>query len=204
LQIDNVRTLSITSAVPGEGKSTTAATLARLLALDGHRVVIVDADLRYPAVHKVFDLRQSPGLAEIIESGSAVTDAVQVDAGSGTSVIAAGAATGSPIHVLGSPRMAEIVAYLSICFDTVIIDTPPLMAVPDAALVARQTNATIMVVRWGSTKAGTFAAALQRLYDLNVTVKGVIMTMVDQKRYLQDDHADSGMFSRAIRNYYSG
>jgi polysaccharide biosynthesis transport protein len=204
LQIDNARTLVITSAVPGEGKSTTAVILARLLALDGRRVVIVDADLRYPAVHKIFGLKQSPGLAEMIEASTFVRDAVQVDARSGASVIAAGVAIGSPVQVLGSPRIAEILAGLSMDFDTVIIDTPPLMAVPDAALVARLADATVMVVRWGSTKVTTFAAALQRLRDLNVTVKGVIMTMVDRKRYRQDDYPDSDMFSRAIRKYYSG
>ncbi len=208
LQIDHARqeqarTLLITSAIPGEGKSSMATALARLLALDGRRVVIVDADLRYPTVHRMFGLKHSPGLAEVIEHDFPLNAAIQRDPVSGAAVISAGATKEAPAHILGSPRMSETLERLSSQFDTVIIDTPPVMPVPDAALLALQADMTLMVVRWGSTKAATFTTALQRLRDLNVTVKGVIMTMVDQKSYRRDDYPDSDMFSRAVMKYYA-
>ncbi|HXT82317.1 MAG TPA: polysaccharide biosynthesis tyrosine autokinase [Acetobacteraceae bacterium] len=200
---DNDRTVLITSAIPGEGKSSTATSLARLLALDGRSVLIVDADLRYPAVHRIFGLRQSPGLAEVIMDGTEPAVAIQRDPASGAAVIAAGSASESPAQILGSPRVSETLARLSRQFDTVIIDAPPILPVPDAALLALQADMTLMVVRWGSTKATTVTMALQRLRSLNIAVSGVIMTMVDQRSYVQDDDPDSDIFSRAAMKYYA-
>jgi len=207
LQIDHarhgqVKTIQISSAVPGEGKSSTATALARLLALDGVRVAIVDADLRYPTVHKLFGLHPSPGLSEVIESSLSLAEVMQPDPGSGATVIAAGTSKGLPAHILSSPRMAEILTSLAVQFDAVIIDTPPLLPLPDAAILARKVDMTLMVVRWGSTKATTFASALQQLRDLNVAVGGVVMTMVDQKRYYLGDYPDSDIFSPAVRKYH--
>ncbi|MBV9251566.1 MAG: hypothetical protein JO227_20240 [Acetobacteraceae bacterium] len=98
--------------------------------------------------------------------------------------------------------MSDVLSRLSAQFDAVILDAPPLMPVPDAALLALLADMTLMVVRWGSTRAAVFGAALQRLRDLNIEVGGVILTMVDRKSYSRSDYADSAIFSSAVQKYY--
>jgi tyrosine-protein kinase Etk/Wzc len=118
-------------------------------------------------------------------------------------VIAAGTAVSSPADVLQSPRIGEIIRSLSITFDAIIVDTPPVMAVHDAGIMARHADMTVMVVRWGATKAGTFLTALQRLHDLDIPVKGVVLSRVDRKRYEQYGYPDGEVFGRKLRKYYS-
>jgi succinoglycan biosynthesis transport protein ExoP len=191
------KTLVITSALPGEGKTSIAASLARQLALIGRRVVIVDADLRHPAVHRVLGLKPHPGLAELLEGSQQIDAVLQKDEPSGAFFVAAGAAVGSPADYLQSPKTLEILRNLSMAFDAVIVDTPPILAVHDAGIMALHAGMAIIVVRWGATRAPTFLTALQRLHDLNIPI-GVILSMVDRKDYL-----DGETFGRSLRKYYS-
>jgi capsular exopolysaccharide synthesis family protein len=196
------KTLVITSALPGEGKTSIATSLARQLALIGRRVVIVDADLRHPRAHRVLGLKQHPGLADLIEGSQRIESVLQRDEPSGAFFVAAGEAVGSPADYLQSPKTSEILSNLSATFDAVIVDTPPVLAVHDAGIMARHAGMTIIVVRWGATRAPTFLTALQRLHDLNVPV-GVILSMVDPKKYGQFDYLDGEAFGRSLRSYYS-
>lgn len=198
------KTLLVTSAMPDEGKSSIAISLARLLAAKGRHVALVDADLRYPSIHKTLNLARSPGLAELVSGSEKLNRVLQTDPASGAMVIAAGEATTPPLEVLQSPATTQTLAELADEFDSVIIDTPPVLAAQDAAILARRVEATVMVVRWGTTRASAFITALQRLQDVDVPVRGVILTMVDQKRYAQYSSPDADIFSRAVRKYYSG
>lgn len=197
------KTLLITSALPDEGKSCIAASLARMLALNGRKIVLVDADLRHPSVHQQLGLKQSPGLAEILEGTSALEDVLQVDAASGASIVTAGSPCSSPADILQSPNMRNILEVLSAQFDAVILDSPPLLPVHDAGILARQVDTTVMVVRWGATKETTFVAALQRLQDLDVPVGGVILSMVDRKKYDRYGYPGGDIFSAGMKKYYS-
>lgn len=197
------KTLLITSSVPEEGKSSIAASLARLLALNGRRVVLVDADLRHPSVHRALSLKQSPGLAEMLEEASPLQDVLQRDEGSGAFVIAAGSAASSPAEILQSPNMRTILEGLSAQFDAVILDSPPLLAVHDAGILGQQVDMTVMVVRWGATKETAFVAALQRLHDLDVPVSGVILSMVDRKKYGRYGDPGTDIFPAGMKKYYS-
>jgi capsular exopolysaccharide synthesis family protein len=199
----DAKTLLITSAVPREGKSSTAASLARLLALTGRKVAIVDGDLRHPSVHHALGLGAIPGVAEYVEAGASLDHVLQTDGQSGAGVVAAGAPLAPPADVLQSPRMAELLAELTSRFDSVIIDTPPLLAVHDAGILARYADMTVVVVRWGATRAVTFATAMQRLYDLGIPVGGVILSMVDRRRYSHAGNPDGEIFARGMRKYYS-
>jgi capsular exopolysaccharide synthesis family protein len=186
LQLDQARlaeakTLVITSSLPSEGKSSIVTSLARLLARSGRRVVVVDADLRRPTVHHGLGVEASPGLAELLEGTCTRAQALQLDTASGANVITAGATDKSPAELLQSPRMAKLLLELSVSFDLVILDTPPILAVPDAGILARQADMTVLVVRWGATRTPTLTTAMQRLEDLNVSF-GVILSRVDGKK----------------------
>lgn len=199
---ERVRTLLVTSSLPGEGKSSLATALARLLAVRGLKAVIVDADLRYPSVHQLFGLSRSPGLADVLEATKTLGDVIQKDVESGAFVVAAGSTSGSPTDVLQSARMSLVLTDLAAGFDVVIIDTPPVLAVPDAGILARQVDMTALVVRWGATKAHTVATSLQRLQDFDAHI-GIVLTMVDQKRYAHYGFADAEIFSDRLQKYYS-
>ncbi len=102
-----------------------------------------------------------------------------------------------------SPKLRQILLALSVDFDAVIIDSPPILAVHDACVVAQHVDTTIMVVRWGKTKVATFVTALQRMSDLNIDVKGIVLSMANRKKYSLYDYPDAEIFSCGLRKYYS-
>jgi succinoglycan biosynthesis transport protein ExoP len=197
------RVLLFTSSVSTEGKSTVAACIGRILALAGRRIVIVDGDLRNPSIDRVLGLRRSPGFAELITEKAELQDVLQLDGGSGAYVITAGVALSSPAEILQSPRIRQIIATLSTEFDVVILDSPPVLAVQDANLLAPYADRTIMLVHWGATKIATFMTAMQRLSDLDVSVSGVVLSRVDRRRYRAYGSPDSEIFSRDFQKYHS-
>ncbi|WP_448188659.1 GumC family protein [Azospirillum sp. sgz301742] len=198
-----VKVVLVTSSVSGEGKSSAASSLARMLALAGRRTIIIDADLRAPTMHRVFGLRRGQGLAEFIQEGLALEDIVQHDEASGADVITAGHCRGASADVLGSVRMQELIGHLAIVYDTVIIDSPPVLAVCDAHILARLADRTLLMVRWKSTQVSTLVTALQRLSDDNVPVDGIVLSQVDSKKYSLYGYSDSEIFSSGFRKYYT-
>jgi polysaccharide biosynthesis transport protein len=197
------KSVLITSSVSSEGKSKVAVSLACMLALSGRRVVIVDADLRHPSAHRMMRLRKSPGLADVIAGEKKLEDVLQVERASGAYVLAAGASVSSPSDILESPKLRQIVLALSVDFDTVIIDSPPILAVHDACILAQHADATIMVVRWGKTKIPTFVTALHRMSDLDIPIKGIVLSMVNSKKYGLYGYPDAEIFSTSLQKYYS-
>ncbi len=197
------KVLLITSSVSGEGKSSAASSLARMLALSGRRTILIDADLRAPTMHRVFGLRRERGLGEFIQKGLALEDIVQHDEASGCDVITAGHCRGASADVLQSFRMQELIGHLAIAYDTVVIDSPPVLAVCDAHILARMADRTLMMVRWKSTQVSTLVSALQRLSDDNVPVDGIVLSQVDGKKYSVYGYSDSEIFSSGFRKYYT-
>jgi capsular exopolysaccharide synthesis family protein len=206
-QIDRVWTppakvLLITSSISSEGKSSVAACLARVMALAGRRVVLVDADLRNPTLHRMFALVRSPGLAELAEGTRNLYQVLQFDHASNMSVVTAGEYVDSPADTLQSRRIARLFRSLAMDFDTVIVDSPPFLAVNDASILAQYADATIAVVRWGSTTTATLVTTLQRMADLKVRLHGIVLSMVDSRKYERHGYADSAFFSRSFRKDY--
>lgn len=199
----SAKVMLITSAVSGEGKSSTASSLARMLALSGRRTIIVDADLRAPVLHRIFGLHRGPGLAEFIEEGRGLEEVIQLDEASGTHIIAAGQANGPSANLLQSHRMQELISHLAVHYDNVIIDSPPVLAVVDSHILARLVDRTLMIVRWRSTQSSTLTTALQRLADDNVPVDGIVLSQVDGRKYSVYGYADSEVFSNGFRKYYT-
>ncbi len=197
------RILLVTSALPGEGKSSIVTALARVLAAGGRRVVVVDADLRAPSVHRLLSVQRCPGLAELAAGTAAIDEVIQLDSNSGAFVIAAGQPVASPADTLQSPAMASILLQLRTMFDGIIVDTPPLLAVADAGILARHADFTALVVRWGATKEASICAALQRLRDFEVPA-GVILAQVDGRKAACYGYEDADMFARAMRKYQGG
>jgi capsular exopolysaccharide synthesis family protein len=197
------KTILITSSVAGEGKSAIAVSLARMLAASGRSIAIIDADLRAPKVHGMLGLRRSPGLANLLEGDGTLDDALQRDEASSAFVVAAGTTLRSPVELLGSPAMVQLLNDLAARFSFVIIDSPPVLAVPDTGVLALLADATVMAVRWGNTRGVTFSLALQHLQDLDVSVQGLVLTMVDPRQYAQCGYVTDEISSGTRLVYYA-
>lgn len=203
LQLDRARkgpTVLVTSSIPNEGKSTIAMSLARLMAVSGRKVVIIDADLRCPTLHRKMGLRRSPGLTDLIAGTANIDEVIQLDRKSGALVVTAGSLAASPSDVLRSPKVSSIFMGLRTSFEAVIIDTPPVLAVPDASILVSHADLTALVVRWGMTKVGSVAAALQRLEDFGAQV-GLVLTQVHLKTAGYYGYQDELMSWRTMQRY---
>lgn len=171
-----VRSLLVTSAGPVEGKSTVSSNLAVVMAQAGLRVVLVDGDLRRPSVHKIFGIANRLGVTDAMLQASAQWDTVaQATQITNLSIIPTGSLPPNPSEILSSDRFRQFLDRLTNLYDMVIVDSPPLLAVTDAAIIGRSTNGVILVVDTGSTRAAALAQAKQQLERVSARLLGVVM-----------------------------
>jgi capsular exopolysaccharide synthesis family protein len=171
----------VTSAVPQEGKTTTAANLAVAFALQGMSVLLIDADLRRPRQHDVFQVPRGPGLADVLLGHVAAADAIQRTRIQGLSVLAAGTLSPNPAELVGGSRMQQLLAALGERFDLILLDTPPLLSVADGAIVSTHADGVIIVVRAGHTERDAAVAAVQKLNAVGARVIGTVLNDPDAK-----------------------
>ena len=169
-----LRRFLITSAGPGEGKSTTVANLGIALAQSERAVLLVDADLRRPMLHTLFRQPNSPGLSSYL-AGDALLDAViQKTAVPNLSIVGSGPTPPNPAELLGSRRMRDFVNSVSERYDTVVFDSPPVLAVSDACTLASLVDGVLLVVGSGNAPQ----AALRRAKEQILAVRGRIIGAV--------------------------
>ena len=173
----------ITSAGPGEGKSVVSSNLAVSLAQAGQRVLLVDADMRRPRVHEIFDMPQEPGLSNLLVGDCKPSEAVRKWAAvSGVCVLPAGMIPPNPAELLGSKRFEEYLLTLGGHFDWVIVDSPPVLAVADAAVVANGASGVIFVVGADQTSRQAAREAVHQLQSAHARVIGAVLNRVDLER----------------------
>ncbi|MEN6543147.1 polysaccharide biosynthesis tyrosine autokinase [Parvibaculum sp.] len=177
------KTLLIVSAHMDEGKTSTAASLARVLAMGGYRTILIDADMRAPSVHLALGMPPQAGLAELLTGQASFAQVIRQDYGSYAHVVQAGGALPNPTAALGSAQMAWVLKALEQTYDYVIIDSPAAMAAGDAQVLAKMTDITILVVRWASTSRRVVARVLKMLSAASGRRVGVLLTRVNLRRY---------------------
>ncbi|WP_407358505.1 polysaccharide biosynthesis tyrosine autokinase [Microbacterium sp. LTA6] len=168
----------ITSSGPGEGKTTTAANLAIAFAESGMRVALVDGDMRLPRVAERFGIEGGVGLSDVLVGRVAVNDIIQRWGRGALFLLPSGTIPPNPAELLGSPAMESLIATLTTAFDVVIIDTPPVLLVTDAAVVSRFATGAILVAAAGSTTKPRLAEAAQRIEAADSRVLGTVVTML--------------------------
>jgi protein-tyrosine kinase len=174
-----LKTLVVTSAGVSEGKSTTLANLAIVSAQAGRRVILVDADLRRPTLHTVFGLANDTGLTTMMMDDAALAAPPLIKtAVEGLSILTSGPLPPNPAEVMGSRRMEEIIAALTERADQVLFDTPPVVAVTDAAVLATKVDGVVLVVSAGHTRRDHARTAIQRLQQINARIVGAVLTNV--------------------------
>ena len=179
-----VRSLLVTSAGPSEGKSTTAANLAVVMAQTGQRVVLVDTDLRRPVMHKVFGVANNTGLTSALLNGEQVVldGHLQGTEVENLSLLTSGPIPPNPSELLGSHRMARLVEKLAGQADLVIFDSPPVLAVTDAAVMGRQVDGVVLVVDAGQTREQVLAQATAELQQTGANLLGAVLNRLDSRR----------------------
>lgn len=182
LQFVNVdkppRAITVTSPLPGEGKSTVAANLAVTIASAGERVILVDADLRKPTVATTFSLVEGFGLTDVLAGQAEITDVLQPWGRTGNLfVLGAGKTPPNPSELLNSNAMKTLIAELA-KHALVIVDAPPLIPVTDSAILATKTDGLIVVVRAGKTKTDALLKAKSNLERVSRSPVGVILNQV--------------------------
>lgn len=169
-----LRSLIITSALAGEGKTTTAINLAITSALAGQSVLLVDADLRRPSVSDELGLEGAVGLTNLAIGELSIDEAVQQWGDNGElTVLASGPIPANPSELLGSQRMQDLIKELESRFELVIFDTPPLLPVTDATVLSRLVDGVVLVSKIGSTRRDRLKRAVESLRKLDVRMIGV-------------------------------
>ncbi len=174
------RVIVLTSASPKEGKTTVASNLAISVAEINQQVVLIDADMRRPRLHNVFNLDNNYGLGDLLISNQSLDEA-QVEAAlrptgiPGLSIMTSGTHRHTASTLVHSDRLPELISILRKKFDTVVIDTPPMVNISDARMLARHGDALILVVRSGSTTRDAAALAQRRFAEDGIPVMGVIL-----------------------------
>jgi non-specific protein-tyrosine kinase len=177
-----VHSLLVTSSTPQEGKSTTAANLAISLAQGGWQVILVDMDLRRPTLHKLFEIPNQTGLSvAVLQPSSGVIEHLTPAAVDNLYVMTSGPIPPNASDVLRSARMVEVMQELKAHADLVIIDTPPLMVVADPILIARLTDAILLVVQAGATRSGVLKQALELVDQSGLRLLGTVLNQVKSR-----------------------
>ncbi len=172
----------ITGASPAAGKTFVTTNLAAVLAQAGQRVLVIDADMRKGAVHKVLGVAPAPGLSEVLAGGARLDEVIHACAAlDGLSYITRGGAAPHPSELLMRDGLVPLLAAVQPRFDVVLIDTPPILAVTDAAVLARHAGTCLLVARFGRNQPRELEVARRRFEQNGVTLDGAILNAVERR-----------------------
>jgi polysaccharide biosynthesis transport protein len=185
------KTILFSSATPSEGKSVMVASLGRLLASNGKRVLLIDCDWRSPRLHQIFRFSNRDGLASLLADKEAQLDnVIHHDALSGVDVMPSGPWSPRSAHLLGSEHMRHLLEALEPHYEFIILDTPPALVTADVMALSRLVEKVVFVVRWGHTRQEAVLEALKQIIDAQGDVAGVVMSRVVSKQYRQYSYGD--------------
>ena len=177
-----------------------SANLAMSLALAGQRVLLIDADMRRPMIHELFGVGQDPGLSNLMVGDAKASDTVTRTLTPNLWLIAAGKHPPNPVELLGSRRFEDFMGSLGEHFDWVVLDSPPVMAVTDASVIAHSATGVVFVVGAEMTSKGAAKAALEQLDAVKAKYVGAILNRVDVRR---NPYYYSRHYRREYSNYYA-
>jgi capsular exopolysaccharide synthesis family protein len=173
------KTLVVTSASPREGKTTVSISLAISLAQSGKRILLVDTDLRKPRIHRSFGKPLSRGVTTILVGEHTAKEAIQDTEIPGLSLLASGPVPPNPSELLHTEQFQKLIADLAKNYDHLILDSPPLAAVTDAAIISPQVDGTILIIHTQRTTREALRSALRQLRDVSGHLVGGVLNDVD-------------------------
>ncbi|MDY3361902.1 MAG: CpsD/CapB family tyrosine-protein kinase [Clostridium celatum] len=173
--IDKIRkTILVTSSLPGEGKSTVVGNLAFVLSENDTKVLVIDCDLRKPTIHKLFNTSRNRGLTDLLINKCNEEDVIK-NISKSLDIITAGTRVPNPAEVVGSNKLKMLIDDMSFKYDYILIDSPPVLAVADAQMLAAKCDGTILVVRSNKTKEKIVRRSSMELKRVNADIIGTIL-----------------------------
>lgn len=176
-----VRVITVTSSRPGEGKSTVACNMAITFAENGKKVLLVDTDLRRPTVHKKFRLPNSLGIVNVIMNMEMISEVIHHDVTEGLDIITSGVIPPNPSELLGSKKFQRFLDEMKDQYDTIILDSPPLLAVTDAQVLTTLSDGTVVVAQHGVTKKDEIMQAKSLLEKVKGNILGVVLSQIPEE-----------------------
>jgi capsular exopolysaccharide synthesis family protein len=177
---NSMKCILITSAVPGEGKSTLVTNLSIAISKSGKKTIAVDCDMRRPVLHVMNDLPNDFGLSTLLNRQITLAKAVQKTQYENNYILTSGPIVSNPMELLGSPVMEKLIVALTNKYDTVLLDAPAMLPVGDGLILASLASATLLVVRQDKSKEGTLREVFKQLSDLNSNLIGAVMNEARQ------------------------
>ena len=197
------RVVLVTSSVPREGKSTLVASLARIAAGEGLRVIVIDADLRRPTLHELLGFKPGPGLVEVLRREVTLADAVVKDPRAPMRLLPGSRRLTQPTRILGPDGLGTLLTALKRSFDLVLVDSAPLAAVADPKLLGGLVDTVLFAVRYRDTRREVCATCLKGLEESGATVAGVVLTQVDLRDQARRYTRDVGAAGSRLGDYYA-
>ncbi len=192
----NKKIITVSSSSPGEGKSTTASNIAISFAEAGKKILLIDADLRKPVQHKIFEVKNKVGFSEVIGNLNSFDDTVHRNIFENLDLLTSGTKPPNPSELLGSINTYEILKELSKIYDYIIIDTPPLNIVTDAVNISGEISGMIIVIKYASTTTDDISKSLKTVQLANGEILGMVINDINHKK-------NGSYYSRYNKDYYS-
>jgi succinoglycan biosynthesis transport protein ExoP len=186
--------ICVTSSLPSEGKTLTTLSLARVAAMSGQRVLIIDCDLRRPSIHRAAKLNNTKNVVDYLQSGAELDDVITVDKHSGAHVLTSKVFRGNPLDLLRSARMEALIEEAGARYDLVLIDTPSILAVSDPKVLSRLAGRTLYLVRWDGVPRDAVLSGIKSLRDLDASLVSVAMTQVDLRKHVKYGYMNAGYY----------
>lgn len=197
------RVVLVTSAAPGEGKSTTTLALARLAASEGQKVLLIDADLRRPKLAELLDIEVGEGIVEILRGERETGEVLATDPRSGLVFIPGSARVSQPTRLLGPQALGVLLEEARRHFDLILVDSPPVLAVTDARVMAPLCDRILFLLRWNATQRAVATHAMAQLEGVADKLLGTVLTMADPTIATPMGTADSRLVRRELSKYYA-
>ncbi|QNE04877.1 GumC family protein [Croceicoccus marinus] len=198
------QTFAIVSALPQEGKSTTAACLARTTAMNGVRTILIDTDFRRRGASELFGFDEGADFGDLINGRCALDDALLTDPDSGLDILGVSARGTTGSMALSEKMFDLLLQELRQRYDIIVIDTPPILGIAEARLVARLADRVLLLTKWRDTSVKAAGAAIDMLESVDARLSGVALSQVDVSQYASTGQEDVFAYTKRFRGYYVG
>lgn len=195
-------TIVLTSALPGEGKTTCARALALLAANSGRRVVLIDADMVRPTLHHHFKTALVPGFSEWLSDTKELSDILRPSSVASVDIISAGVAGRDGVRLFDSSSVGRRFDELRTLYDVIIFDAPPVLAVSYVRMLCALVDTTVLTMRWGKTPRDSAQLALKAILDVGGRVSGGVVCMTNMRRHSRYAYSDSATYDQKLAHYY--
>lgn len=201
--VDNPpQVIMLTSALPQEGKSTCCVALAQISRALGKRVLLIECDIRRRTFRNYFDVPERGGVLSVISGARSFEDAVHRDEDSGLDILAGEESSVNAADIFASQRFAEFMSEMRRRYDFIFIDTPPVLAVPDARVIGRIADAVVFCVRWNKTARETVTEGLRFFAQINIRIAGLVLSQVNVNKMARYGYGNYGYYKEASKYYH--